>query len=63
MEDLQGASRLKVTDEHGVIDEAIRDRGEGYTVFSIVRDSIFILFLFLSSWRLARWCGISSVRK
>jgi hypothetical protein len=40
MADMQEASRLKVTDEHSVIDEAIRDRGQGYTVFSIVRDSL-----------------------
>lgn len=40
MADMQEASRLKVTDEHGVIDEAIQDRGVGYTVFSIVRDSL-----------------------
>ncbi|KAI9573193.1 hypothetical protein HD554DRAFT_2167476 [Boletus coccyginus] len=35
MADMREASRLKVTDGHGVIDEAMRDRGEGYTVFSI----------------------------
>ncbi|KAF8448682.1 hypothetical protein L210DRAFT_3756579 [Boletus edulis BED1] len=35
MADMQEASRLKVTDEHSVIDEAIQARGEGYTVFSI----------------------------
>ena len=38
--DMQEASRLKVTEEHNVIDEAIQYRGEGYTVFSIVRDSL-----------------------
>jgi hypothetical protein len=37
MADLAEASAGKVTAEHGVIDEAIQDRGEGYTVFSIVR--------------------------
>ena len=36
MVELQDATNQKATDEHGVIDEAIRDRGEGYTVFSIV---------------------------
>jgi hypothetical protein len=36
MAELQDATNQKATEEHGVIDEAIRDRGEGYTVFSIV---------------------------
>lgn len=35
MAEFQDATRQKATEEHGVIDEAIRDRGEGYTVFSI----------------------------
>ncbi|KAG9315148.1 hypothetical protein JVU11DRAFT_4271 [Chiua virens] len=35
MADMQEASRQKVTDEHNVIDDAIRKRGQGYTVFSI----------------------------
>lgn len=35
--DMEEARREKVTDEHNVIDDAIRERGEGYTVFSIVR--------------------------
>ena len=33
--DMEDARREKATDEHGVIDDAIADRGEGYTVFSI----------------------------
>jgi len=33
---MEEASKLKVIDEHNVIDDAIRDGGEGYTVFSIV---------------------------
>ena len=37
MAELADATRQQVTEEHSVIDEAIRDRGEGYTVFSIVR--------------------------
>jgi len=37
MRDLESARQEKVTEEHGVIDDAIADRGEGYTVFSIVR--------------------------
>lgn len=36
MSDLKEARNVKVTEEHDVIDEAIRDRGERYTVFSIV---------------------------
>lgn len=33
--DMQEASREKATSEHSVIDDAIRDQGDGYTVFSI----------------------------
>lgn len=33
--DMQEAKKDKATDEHNVIDDAIVDRGEGYTVFSI----------------------------
>ncbi|KAJ7734286.1 hypothetical protein B0H16DRAFT_1676785 [Mycena metata] len=32
---MEEAKRVKATDEHNVIDDAIQDRGEGYTVFSI----------------------------
>ncbi|KAB5589583.1 NADPH oxidase regulator NoxR [Ceratobasidium theobromae] len=35
MQDLRTALAEKVTPEHGVIDDAIKERGEGYTVFSI----------------------------
>ncbi|KAI6148448.1 hypothetical protein BKA82DRAFT_4137113 [Pisolithus tinctorius] len=35
MNDLKQAAQEKVTVEHDVIDDAIRDRGERYTVFSI----------------------------
>lgn len=35
LRDMQDAGQEKATAEHNVIDEAIRDRGEGYTVFSI----------------------------
>ncbi len=41
LQDMQEATRDKATDEHNVIDDAIQDRGEGYTVFSIVRGSLF----------------------
>lgn len=37
LQDMQEASRDKAIDDHKVIDEAIRDRGEGYMVFSVVR--------------------------
>jgi hypothetical protein len=36
LQEMREAQRAKVTEEHGVIDDAIQDRGEGYTVFSIV---------------------------
>ncbi|PCH36733.1 hypothetical protein WOLCODRAFT_28725 [Wolfiporia cocos MD-104 SS10] len=35
LRELGDARREKVTEEHNVIDDAIQDRGEGYTVFSI----------------------------
>ncbi|KAG8716362.1 hypothetical protein FRC11_001604 [Ceratobasidium sp. 423] len=35
LQDMREAQQSKVTEEHGVIDDAIQDRGEGYTVFSI----------------------------
>lgn len=38
--DLTAATKEKQTDEHSVIDDAIADRGENYTVFSIVRDAL-----------------------
>ena len=33
---MQEARREKATEEHNVIDEALADQGQGYTVFSIV---------------------------
>lgn len=33
--EMENALEQKVTEEHDVIDDAIRDRGDGYTVFSI----------------------------
>ncbi|KAG5645429.1 hypothetical protein DXG03_006253 [Asterophora parasitica] len=35
LQDMEEARRDKATEEHNVIDDAIQDRGEGYTVFSI----------------------------
>jgi len=37
LEDLRAASQAKEIEGHNVIDEAIQDGAEGYTVFSIVR--------------------------
>lgn len=37
--EMQNARNMKVTEDHDVIDDAIKDRGEGYTVFSIVGHS------------------------
>jgi hypothetical protein len=36
VQDMEEARGEKATEEHNVIDDAIIDRGEGYTVFSIV---------------------------
>jgi len=33
---MEEGRKEKATEEHNVIDDAISDRGEGYTVFSIV---------------------------
>ena len=37
--DIEDAWHEKATEEHGVVDDTIQDRGEGYTVFSLVRCS------------------------
>lgn len=59
MGDLEKARTEKVTEEHGVIDDAIADRGEGYTVFSIVRAHTPAPFLVLSSIT-ARWNSLQT---
>lgn len=41
--DLRDAQTEKATEEHSVIDDAIRDQGEEYTVFSIVSVLFFLL--------------------
>ena len=52
--EMEEARREKATDEHNVIDDAIADRGEGYTVFSIVRwISVFCRLLLTVA---ACWC-------
>jgi hypothetical protein len=38
---MEEARKDKAIADHDVIDEAIRDRGDGYTVFSIVRPTLF----------------------
>lgn len=43
--DMEEARKDKATDEHNVIDDAIQDRGEGYTVFSIVSPYFSLLWL------------------
>lgn len=60
--DMREASRQMATDEHGVIGEAIRDRGEGYTVFSIVRSLVFVAFViqYFNRFHLAHRCALSS---
>ncbi|KAF8178509.1 NADPH oxidase regulator NoxR [Mycena galopus ATCC 62051] len=35
LSDMEEANRVKATDEHNVINDALADRGEGFTVFSI----------------------------
>jgi hypothetical protein len=46
LRDMEEAKRVKATDEHNVIDDAIADRGEGYTVFSIVRSHFGCVLVF-----------------
>ena len=57
LQDMEEARKEKVTEEHKVIDEAIRDRGDDYTVFSIVSSSSCFLNMLLArlgsrSWQL-----------
>lgn len=64
MADLTEATADKVTAEHGVIDEAIQDRGQGYTVFSIVRSihpSSANEAAYPVLWFSARWCFVSPI--
>jgi len=46
LELMEEGRRAKATDEHNVIDDAIRDRGEGYTVFSIVSGTFYFRLFF-----------------
>lgn len=55
--DLEEARREKATDEHNVIDDAILDRGDGYTVFSIVSNiRMYRIFYGADGGGLACWC-------
>ena len=55
---MEEGRKHKETEEHNVIDDAIRDRGEGYTVFSIVSlllsligsDRLRPMYLHLACW-------------
>ena len=49
---MEEAKKEKVTEEHNVIDEAIRDRGDGYTVFSIV-SLVFRPSILVQAWHAA----------
>jgi tetratricopeptide (TPR) repeat protein len=43
--DLKAARELKATKDHDIVDDAIRRRGHGYTVFSIVRFPLLLPWL------------------
>ena len=60
--DMEEARQEKATDRHNVIDDAIQDRGEGYTVFSIVRP-VECMKSSLLTPLLASWGTLSSLRK
>lgn len=63
MTELEDASRQQSTEEHSVIDEAIRDRGEGYTVFSIVRFKGYLVHPEKLIVFVACWCPLPTFRK
>ena len=46
MIDMEEARREKAIDDHDVIDDAIQERAEGYTVFSIVSAINFLCLLY-----------------
>ena len=61
---MRDAQADKQTAEHNVIDDAMRDRGEGYTVFSIVSHSfIYFSYYFSDILSLACWYFVSPVRE
>lgn len=61
--DMQEAKKDKATDEHNVIDDAIADRGDGYTVFSIVYAFPFNAMPCLTTHYTACGCSLSPVRE
>jgi hypothetical protein len=62
--DMEDARRDKATDDHNVIDDAIQDRGEGYTVFSIVSILLkFSLSMERADRHLACWGSLSAFGK
>lgn len=62
LRDMQDARVEKATDEHNVIDDAIADRGEGYTVFSIVSTTLpCTLSIVTKDYMLARWSTLPSL--
>lgn len=63
MQDMFEASKDKAIDDHEVIDEAIRDRGEGYMVFSVVRRLQFSLCAYSDGCTLACWCTLQTCGK
>jgi len=63
VQDMREAQKEKATEEHNVIDEAITDGGEGYTVFSIVSSDpspAFPLTISLGRTCAARWDPLPS---
>jgi len=66
LQDMREAQKEKATEEHNVIDEAIADGGEGYTVFSIVSLPTTCLpahHIHLARTCTARWDPLPSSRK
>jgi hypothetical protein len=62
--EMEEARKEKVTEEHAVIDDAIRDRGDGYTVFSIVSADFLDFSWIMGSVRIREIivCILMSVR-
>jgi hypothetical protein len=63
LQDLEEASQDKAIDDHKVIDEAIRDRGEGYMVFSVVRLHPSSILYHLLMVLQACWRSLSPLRE
>lgn len=58
---MQDAQREKQTDDHSVIDDAIADKGDGYTVFSIVSLTFGLLDEYLNHVITACRCDVPSI--